>query len=160
MSQQRDAVIVGAVRSPVGIGKPGKGDFAGIHPVDLSAMVLTGLVNRVGVEATDVDDVIWGCVSQVGEQSANVARNAATFWEYSSLNRFDSAAVVDTTAATRLAASASAFANDVWKSAVRVFTDVSSSAERASASANARRNEANSVSYFCWRERNVSACAS
>jgi acetyl-CoA acyltransferase len=77
MSQQRDAVIVGAVRSAVGIGKPGKGALAGIHPVDLSAMVLTGLVNRVGVDASHVDDVIWGCVSQVGEQSANVARNAA-----------------------------------------------------------------------------------
>ena len=77
MSQQRDAVIVGAVRSPVGIGKPGKGAFAGIHPVDLSALVLSGLVNRVGIDATEVDDVIWGCVSQVGEQSANVARNAA-----------------------------------------------------------------------------------
>lgn len=77
MSQQRDAVIVGAVRTPVGIGKPGKGVFADIHPVDLSAVVLAGLVDRTGIESAQVDDVIWGCVSQVGEQSANVARNAA-----------------------------------------------------------------------------------
>lgn len=77
MSHLRDAVIVGAVRTPVGIGKPGKGAFAGIHPVDLSAKVLSGLMDRTGVEATQIDDVIWGCVSQVGEQSANVARNAA-----------------------------------------------------------------------------------
>ena len=77
MSRQRDAVIVGAVRTPVGIGKPGKGVFTGVHPVDLSAMVLAGLVERTGLDPVHVDDVIWGCVSQVGEQSANVARNAA-----------------------------------------------------------------------------------
>ena len=77
MGHGRDAVIVGAVRTPVGIGKPIKGAYAGIHPVDLSAMVLTGLLQRTGLDATQVDDVIWGCVSQVGEQSANIARNAA-----------------------------------------------------------------------------------
>ncbi len=72
-----DAVIVEAVRTPVGIGKPGKGALSGIHPVDLSATVIDALVQRSGIDPEAIDDVIWGCVSQVGEQSANVARNAA-----------------------------------------------------------------------------------
>lgn len=73
----RDAVIVGAVRSPVGIGKPEKGALSGIHPVDLSALVLQGLIARTGIDPALVDDVIWGAVSQVGEQAFNVGRNAA-----------------------------------------------------------------------------------
>ncbi len=72
-----DAVIVEAVRTPVGIGKPEKGALSGIHPVDLSAHVIDALITRVGIEPENVDDVIWGCVGQVGEQSANIARNAA-----------------------------------------------------------------------------------
>ena len=72
-----DAVIVEAVRTPVGIGKPSKGELSGIHPVDLSGIVIDALVQRSGVDPGAIDDVIWGCVSQVGEQSANVARNAA-----------------------------------------------------------------------------------
>ncbi|MDA3022818.1 MAG: thiolase family protein [Actinomycetota bacterium] len=73
----RDAVIVGAVRSPVGIGKPEKGVLNGVHPVDLSALVLQGLIARTGIDPVIVDDVIWGAVSQVGEQGFNVGRNAA-----------------------------------------------------------------------------------
>ena len=73
----REAVIVDAVRTPVGIGKAGKGDLDDIHPVDLSAHILTALVQRTGIDPASIDDVMWGCVSQVGEQSANVARNAA-----------------------------------------------------------------------------------
>ncbi|CAB4930125.1 unannotated protein [freshwater metagenome] len=73
----RDAVIVEAVRTPVGIGKPEKGALWGINPVDLSAMVLQGLVARTGIDPAMVDDVVWGCVSQVGEQSFNVGRNSA-----------------------------------------------------------------------------------
>ena len=73
----RDAVIVGAVRTPVGVGKPEKGALSGIHPVDLSAHVLQGLVARAGVDPSVIDDVLWGCVSQVGEQAFNVGRNAA-----------------------------------------------------------------------------------
>jgi acetyl-CoA acyltransferase len=73
---QRDAVIVGALRTPVGVGKPGK-SLSGIHPGDLSAMVLEGLLTRAGVDPALVDDVIWGCVSQVGEQGVNIARNSA-----------------------------------------------------------------------------------
>ena len=74
---QRDAVIVGAVRTPVGVGKPEKGALSGIHPGDLSAHVLDALVRRTGVDTALVDDVIWGCVSQVGEQGVNIARNSA-----------------------------------------------------------------------------------
>jgi acetyl-CoA acyltransferase len=69
----RDAVIVGAVRTPVG---RRKGALAGTHPVDLSAVVLRALAARTGVDPALVDDVVWGCVSQVGDQSWNVARNA------------------------------------------------------------------------------------
>ena len=75
----RDAVIVAALRTPVGVGKAPRGDKPGgalntVHPVDLSAIVLRALAERTGLDAAVVDDVIWGCVSQVGEQSYNVAR--------------------------------------------------------------------------------------
>jgi acetyl-CoA acyltransferase len=73
----RDAVLVAAVRTPVGIGKPGKGALSGVHPVDLSALVLQALAEGAGIDPGLVDDIVWGCVSQVGEQSVNVARNAA-----------------------------------------------------------------------------------
>ncbi|GAA4210379.1 thiolase family protein [Actinocatenispora rupis] len=69
----RDAVIVAAVRTPVG---RRKGTLSGVHPVDLSARVLTALAERTGIDPAVVDDVVWGCVSQVGEQSWNIARNA------------------------------------------------------------------------------------
>jgi len=70
----RDAVIVEAVRTPVG---RRNGGLAGIHPVDLSAHVLQALVERSGVDPALVDDVIWGCVGQVGEQTFNIGRSAA-----------------------------------------------------------------------------------
>lgn len=70
----RDAVIVHATRTP--IGKRG-GRLAGIHPVDLSAHVLTQLAEGTGVDPAQVDDVLWGCVSQVGEQTYDIARTAA-----------------------------------------------------------------------------------
>ncbi|MFE2120315.1 thiolase family protein [Rhodococcus aetherivorans] len=69
----RDAVIVEAVRSPIG---RRKGALADVHPVDLSATVLTALLDRTGIDAGSVDDVVWGCVGQVGEQAGNIARNA------------------------------------------------------------------------------------
>jgi acetyl-CoA acyltransferase len=75
--QPNDAVIIAAMRSPIGIGKPGKGELSTVHPVDLSAQVLKGLMSEANVDPTLVEDVIWGCVSQVGEQGVNVARNAA-----------------------------------------------------------------------------------
>jgi acetyl-CoA acyltransferase len=70
----RDAVIVAAVRTPVG--KRG-GGLADVHPVDLSALVLNELTGRAGLDPGVVDDVIWGCVSQIGDQSSNIARFAA-----------------------------------------------------------------------------------
>jgi acetyl-CoA acyltransferase len=69
----RDAVIVEAVRTPVG---KRNGGLSGVHPVDLSAVVLNALLDRTGLDAALVDDVIWGCVGQVGEQGVNLARNA------------------------------------------------------------------------------------
>src|SRR5687767_11433800 len=69
----RDAVIVEAVRSPLG---KRNGALSGVHPVDLLAKTLNELVARSGIDPTVVEDVIAGCVSQVGEQSLNVARNA------------------------------------------------------------------------------------
>src|ERR671931_56407 len=68
-----EAVIVEAVRSPIG---KRNGSLAGTHPVDLLATVLQALVERAGVDPGQIEDNITGCVSQVGEQSINVARNA------------------------------------------------------------------------------------
>ncbi|HJC28360.1 MAG TPA: acetyl-CoA C-acyltransferase [Candidatus Dietzia intestinipullorum] len=68
------AVIVEAVRSAVG---KRKGGLAGVHPADLSATVLNGLVERAGVDPSVVEDVIWGCVTQGGEQAGDIARTAA-----------------------------------------------------------------------------------
>src|SRR3990167_3099185 len=70
----RDAVIVGAVRSAVGR-KGGK--LAGARPDDLAAHVLRALVERVGVDPSEAEDVVLGCVDQLGEQGFNSARNAA-----------------------------------------------------------------------------------
>jgi acetyl-CoA acyltransferase len=70
----RDAVVVDAVRTPVG--RRG-GGLSGTHPVDLSAHVLDALVARTGLDPALVEDVVWGCVSQTGEQAVNVGRNAA-----------------------------------------------------------------------------------
>ncbi|MBL7501001.1 acetyl-CoA C-acyltransferase [Frankia sp. CNm7] len=69
----RDAVIVEAVRTPVG---KRNGALSGVHPVNLSAHVLRALAERGGIDPGEVDDVIWGCVSQVGEQTLDIARNA------------------------------------------------------------------------------------
>src|SRR5205809_5374471 len=71
---QREAVIVGAVRTAIG---RRNGRLKDWHPVDLMAEVLSALVQRTGVDAGLIEDVIVGCVSQVGEQSINVGRNAA-----------------------------------------------------------------------------------
>jgi acetyl-CoA acyltransferase len=68
-----EAVIVDAVRTPIG---KRNGSLAGVHPVDLSAHVLTALAQRTGIDPATVDDVIWGCVSQVGDQSSNIGRYA------------------------------------------------------------------------------------
>src|SRR5438309_4797451 len=70
----REAVIVDAVRTPLGRGKP-NGQLASVHAVDLLAHALTSTIERTGLDPLEVDDVICGCVSQVGEQGINVARN-------------------------------------------------------------------------------------
>jgi acetyl-CoA acyltransferase len=69
----RDAVIVEAVRTPVG---RRNGGLSGVHPVDLSAYVLGAVAQRSGIDPAVVDDVVWGCVSQVGEQTFDIGRTA------------------------------------------------------------------------------------
>ena len=69
----RDAVIVDAVRTPTG---KRNGGLSGVHSADLSAHVLRALVERTGIDPAVVDDVVWGCVSQVGEQTFDIARTA------------------------------------------------------------------------------------
>ena len=69
----REAVVVEAVRTPVG---RRNGAYAGTHPAELAAAVLTALVDRTGIDPARVDDVILGCVSAVGDQAANIARTA------------------------------------------------------------------------------------
>jgi acetyl-CoA acetyltransferase family protein len=72
----REAVIVDAVRTPLGRGKQ-TGALYPVHPVDLAAHTLRALVKRTGIDPAEIEDVIMGCVSQVGEQGLNVGRNAA-----------------------------------------------------------------------------------
>ena len=67
------AVIVEATRSPIG---KRNGGLSGVHPADLSAQVLNALVQRAGIDPEIVDDVIWGCVGQTGEQTFDIARTA------------------------------------------------------------------------------------
>lgn len=69
----RDAVIVEAVRTPVG---KRNGGLAGVHPAELSAEVLKALASRAQVDPALVDDVLWGCVQQVGEQTLDIGRTA------------------------------------------------------------------------------------
>jgi hypothetical protein len=71
----RDAVIVGAVRTPIGKGKAG-GALHDVLPVDLLAHSLKELVGRAGIDPVQIDDVIAGAVTQVGDQAVNIARNA------------------------------------------------------------------------------------
>jgi acetyl-CoA acyltransferase len=66
-----EAVIVEAVRTPIG---KRNGSLAEVHPTDLGAVVLRELAARTGVDPADVDDVQWGCVTQIGDQSSNVGR--------------------------------------------------------------------------------------
>lgn len=70
-----EAVIVDVVRTPSGRGKP-EGALSAVHPVDLAAGVLRSLLERNGLQSRQVDDVLMGCVSQIGDQSMNIARQA------------------------------------------------------------------------------------
>lgn len=74
-----EAVIVDAVRTPVG---KRYGALSGLHPAQLLGAVQRGLLERAGVEAATVGQVVGGCVTQAGEQSNNVTRNA---WLYADL---------------------------------------------------------------------------
>jgi acetyl-CoA C-acetyltransferase len=68
--------VIDAVRTPRGRGKAGRGSLSGIHPQELFAQLLVALARRNGFDPARVDDVVVGCVSQVNEQGANLARNA------------------------------------------------------------------------------------
>lgn len=71
----QDAVIVSAVRSAVGRGKK-DGSLAGVHPIDLSAVVLQEAVKRANLDPRTIDDVLWGCAMPEGSQGLNIARLA------------------------------------------------------------------------------------
>src|ERR671933_558383 len=74
--QGREVVIVAAARTPIGRGHPEKGVFKDVHPNELLGATYKAVIERAGIEPGAVEDVVAGAVSQVGEQSNNVARNA------------------------------------------------------------------------------------
>jgi acetyl-CoA acetyltransferase family protein len=69
----REAFIISAVRTPIGVGKPG-GALAPLTPVDLTALVMKEALIRAGIEPGQVEDAVWGCVTPLGDQGANLAR--------------------------------------------------------------------------------------
>ncbi len=71
-----DAVIVEALRTPLGRGKLGKGDLSGFHAAQLLGRLQIGLVEKAGIEPREVEQIFGGCVTQAGEQSNNIARHA------------------------------------------------------------------------------------
>src|SRR5579863_3329283 len=75
-SDGREVVIVAAVRTPIGRGHAEKGYYRGLHPNVLLGLCYTELIERAGIEPSEVEDVIAGAVAQFGEQGFNVARNA------------------------------------------------------------------------------------
>jgi len=88
----RDAVIVEAVRTPVGRGHREKGDLRDVHPADLLGRVYVEVLRRAGVDPEAVDNVISGCVYQIGEQSAGISRSA---WLQKGLPETTGATTVD-----------------------------------------------------------------
>jgi acetyl-CoA acyltransferase len=68
-----EAFIISAVRTPIGSGKP-TGSLVSLSPVDLTALVLQEAVRRAGIDPAQVEDVVWGCVTPIGDQGANLAR--------------------------------------------------------------------------------------
>ncbi len=72
----REVVIVEAVRTPVGRGHKEKGYYKDLHPSNLLAHVYKEVVERAGIDPSEVEDVVAGCVQQFGEQSLNIGRNA------------------------------------------------------------------------------------
>jgi acetyl-CoA C-acetyltransferase len=76
-SEMVEAFIIDAVRTPRGIGKPGKGALANLHPQHLAATVLKAIRERNGIDTAEVDDVIWGTSAQKGLQGGDMGRMAA-----------------------------------------------------------------------------------
>src|SRR6476469_1274004 len=74
--QGREVVIVEAVRTPIGRGHEEKGYYKDVHPSNLLAKTYSELIARTGIDASEVGDVIAGCVQQFGEQGLNIGRNA------------------------------------------------------------------------------------
>jgi acetyl-CoA acyltransferase len=72
----REVVIVEAVRTPVGRGHEEKGIYKDVHPSTLLAKTYSEVIDRAGIDATEVEDVVAGCVQQFGEQGMNIGRNA------------------------------------------------------------------------------------
>jgi acetyl-CoA acyltransferase len=71
-----EVYLLSAVRTPIGVGKPG-GSLSPIAPVDLTSLVINEAIRRAGIRPDRVEDVIWGCVTPIGDQGANLARLAA-----------------------------------------------------------------------------------
>jgi len=72
----REAVIVEALRTPIARGKMGKGDLSGFHAAQLLQRAQWGVLEKAGVDASELEQIVGGCVTQAGEQSGNIARNA------------------------------------------------------------------------------------
>ena len=70
-----EAFVISAIRTPVGLGRP-TGSLAPLSPLELSAAVLRAAVERAALEPAQVEDVVWGCVTPIGDQGANIARLA------------------------------------------------------------------------------------
>jgi len=91
-STDNGAVIVEAVRTPVGRGHPEKGIYRDVHPADLLGRAYEGVIARAGIDANEVDNVIVGCAHQVAEQSTGIARTA---WLQKGLPESTGATTVD-----------------------------------------------------------------
>lgn len=89
----KEAVIIEAVRTPIARGKQIVGELSGVHAAELLAMSYRGLIEKSGLDFTDIEQVISGCVTQAGEQSNNIARNA---WLSMGENYSTGAATLDT----------------------------------------------------------------
>ena len=74
--QGREVVIVEAVRTPIGRGHPEKGIYKDTHPSTLLSQTFSELIERSGIDASEVEDIVCGCVQQFGEQAFNIGRNA------------------------------------------------------------------------------------
>lgn len=70
-----EAFIISAVRAPVGLGKP-TGALVSVSPVDLTAILMQEAIRRAGIQPDQLDDVVWGCVTPIGDQGGNLARLA------------------------------------------------------------------------------------